>query len=300
MALLGATLGVAASACDPVEPDDDDETSLRATRAVSYGSQSMDGTPRLAHIGALFEIDPSLDPSEPDALRRAAVQAVHDRLALTFQVIGCTAELDTDGDRSVSLRLEGCHLLTWTLDAEIDATARVETEACEAAPCPVFVAWELDIAELRTSVLGLARSSMSGPAELRSPLDPAEPMHWQTFPGFIIETRLGLRFESVSTASWRVDDEDCVEIDLGARLALETRADALDEAIGNVVVSARGLRRCPSRCEEAGEVQLSFAAGQVVRWSHDGSDTITVHAPRERTFEVQLPCADRAEEATDG
>lgn len=289
----------AASGCDPQTPTDDDHA-LRAARAVGHGSQSMDGTPRMAAIGALFEVDPALDPTDPDALRQGAVQAVHDRLALTFQVVGCDAQLDTDGDRVVHVAFEGCRLMLWTFDVDIDAEARVETEACDDGTCVTGVLWALDIAELSSSTLGLARSGMSGPAELRAPVDHAEPMRWETFPGFVLETRLGLRLEAVSTSTWALADDDCVTIDFGGRLSLETRIDEIDEAIGDVVVSARGIHRCPGRCEDAGDVQLAFGTGQVVEWSHDGSDTITVFAPRERTFEVVLPCADDAEGADAG
>lgn len=289
---LGLAAWSSALGCDLSAPDDD--AMQVAARAVRHGNQAMDGQPRLAYVGALFAVDPSLDPSDPDAMRRAAVQAVHDRLALTFQSIGCDAELDTDGDATVSVHLQGCRLVLWTVDAEIEGTARVETEGTTA------VVWDLDIAELSSGALGLPRASFSGPAELRAPLDPAEPMRWQTFPGFVLESRLGLRFDALSTASWSIGEDDCVEIELGARLTLETREDALDEAIGDVVISARDIRRCPGRCEESGDVELSFGAGKVVSWSHDGSDTITVHTPRERTFEVELPCAEERDGATAG
>lgn len=294
---LGLALGLCLGGCELAEPDADDPT-LRA-RAVVHGNQAVDGTPRLASIGTLFRVAPGLDPSEPEQARQLAVRAVHDRLAATFEVVGCDAELETDDDTTVGLALRGCRLLVWTLDAELEARAEVVTEPCETEPCPVTaIAWDLDIAELSSRVLGLPGTSFSGPAQLRAPVDPAQPMRWETFPGFVIETRWGRRLDTVSTASWTVDEDNCVQMDLGARLSLEDLDDDIDQRVGNVVLSVRGLRRCPGRCESAGDVQLSFAAGRVVRWSHDGDDTITVITPRGRSIEVSLPCAEEREEAS--
>ncbi|MEX1367792.1 MAG: hypothetical protein AB1Z98_31980 [Nannocystaceae bacterium] len=294
---IGLAVGLGLGGCELAEPDADDPT-LR-TRAVVDGNQAVDGTPRLAYVGALFRAAPGLDPSDPDQARQLTVTAVHDRLAATFEVIGCDAELDTDDDTTIGLVLRGCRLLLWTLDAELEARAEIVTEACETEPCAATaIAWDLDIAELSSRVLDLPGTSFSGPAQLQAPVDPAQPMRWETFPGFVIETRLGRRLDTVSTASWTIDEDNCVWMDLGARLSLEDLDDDIDARVGNVVLSVRGLRRCPGRCESTGDVQLSFAAGQVVSWSHDGDDTITVITPRGRSIEVSLPCAEEREEAS--
>lgn len=276
--------------CDADEPDD--ELALRDARAVVHGSDSLEGAPRLAYFGALFVVPPGLDPGDPEAVRRDTVAAVHQRLVATFAAIGCEAELDTDGEHTVGMSLQGCRLLAWTLDADVEAHAEVETAPCETGTCATAVVWDVDIGTLSTRRGLWPPTGFAGPAILRAPVDPAEPLRWDTQPGFVLETRLGLRFEALTRARWTVDEDDCVELELGSRLALEERDDALDEQIGDVVVSVRGLRRCPERCPEAGRVELSFAAGAVLAWEHDGSDTVTVQGPRGRSLEARLPCAE--------
>jgi hypothetical protein len=291
--MLLATLG----ACDPEPQTDDVDVALRDARAVAHGSGTLDGTPRLAAFGSLFAAPPALPVADLDAVRRDTVVAVHARLAATFAAIGCDAAVDTDGQTRVSMTLAGCRLLLWSIDAELEAVARVETEACDAGTCAVAVVWDADITEMSTGLIGRPRSRFLGPAELRAPVDLAEPMEWRTHPGFVIETPMGLRYDTLSTASWRLDADDCVERVLGARLSLEEREDELDERIGDLVVSARELRRCPGRCPESGRVELSFGAGQVLAWTHDGSGTVRVRGPRGHELEARLPCA---EEQDDG
>ncbi len=272
--------------CD-LGPDDDD-LMLREARAVTHGSSSIDGTPRLAYFGNLFALPPGLDASDPEQLRTDAVMAIHTRLTFTFAAIGCDAAVETDGQTRVSVLLEGCALLLWTIDAELEAVARAEGEA---------VIWDLDITEMATGLRGLPPTHFYGPAELRAPVDPGERMEWSTPPGFVIETPLGRRFDTVSRASWLVGADNCVDLELGARLSLEEREDELDERIGELAVSVRDLRRCQGRCAEAGRVELSFGTGQVLAWTHDGSGTIVVRGPRGRMLEARLPCA---EEPSDG
>jgi len=151
--------------------------------------------------------------------------------------------------------------------------------------------------------VGQPKSRSMGPVEIHAPLDGAAPLSWQTHPGFVIETRRGRRFDALSTATWTAspDDEDgCVTMDMGARLILEDREDELDELIGDVVISARGIQRCAGRCAHAGQVELSFGAGQVLRWTHDGNGQLTIVSPRGREFELTLPCAQNDDAAATG
>jgi len=290
-ARLGLLLALA-TACDSETPSEDTEE--RDARAVAFATGPLDGAPRLVYLASLFALPPGLDPTDPDALLRDTVTAVHARLAFVFEGLDCEATVDTDGQTRVGLSLSGCTLLLWSIDSELEAVARLETEACETGTCATAVRWDLDIGELATGLRGLPPIRFAGPAELRAAVDPTMRMQWQTQPGFTIETPLGLRFESLSTASWTVDADDCVEVEIGARLSLELRPgqrlDALDERIGDVVVSGRDLRRCPSQCPERGRVELSFGAGHVLAWEHDGSDTILVEGPRGRMLEAELPC----------
>jgi len=197
------------------------------------------------------------------------------------------------------MALSDCTLLLWTVDLELEATARVETEPCETGSCATAVLWDVDLGEMASGLRGLPPIRFSGPAELRAPVDPAARMRWTTQPGFTLETPLGLRFEALSTATWSIDADDCVEVDIGTRLSLEDgpgdeqgELDELDERLGDVVVSGRSLRRCPGQCPERGRVELSFGAGRLLAWEHDGSGTILVQGPRGRELEARLPCAE--------
>lgn len=306
--LLAATvLGTGlASACDPGEPGDSgdptmDDEQMRAAdiRAASHGVASLDSTPPFVHVGNLFAYEPPLfgevDPTDADAVRRHAVTTVYNRLAFTFAVLGCEPELTTDDERMISVHLQGCQLVLWELDASVVATlAEVEMSPCDAGECASRVIWELDIDELKSGLVGLPKSGYVGRIDIEAPLDPTERMAWSTRPGFAIETGIGLHFDTLSTADWLVyGDDKCIDLNMGARLSLEEREDELDELIGDIVISARGVNRCPSQCPHAGDVQLSFGAGHVLSWTHDGSQTLTVRGPRGREVEITPPCAEQ-------
>lgn len=287
-----AVVGLAA--CDP-EPSGDDEA-LRDARAVTHATGSLEGAPRLIYLADQFAVPPGLDATDADAFLRDAVAATHARLAFLFGALDCDATIETDGQARISMALSACTLLLWTVDLELDATARVETEPCDTGSCATAVLWDVDLGEMASGLRGLPPIRFSGPAELRAPVDPAARMQWTTQPGFTLETPLGLRFGALSTATWSIDAASCIEVDIGTRLALEDgpgdEQDELDERLGDVVVSGRSLRRCPGQCPERGRVELSFGAGQVLAWEHDGSGTILVQGPRGRELEAQLPCAE--------
>lgn len=293
-ALVAMATLIAPTACDPETSRDDD--ALRDARAVAHATGPLDGAPRLLYLAGQFVVPPGLDATDPDALLRETVTTTHARLSFGFDALDCDATVETDGQARISMVLAGCTLLVWTVDLELEALARVETEPCDAGTCAAAVRWDVDLGEMAAGLRGLPPVRFSGPAELRAPVDPAAAMAWATRPGFTIETPLGLRFETLSTITWSTDADDCVEVDIGARLSLEEREggelDELDERIGDVVVSGRGVRRCPGKCPERGRVELSFDAGQVLAWEHDGSGTILVHGPRGRELEATLPCAD--------
>lgn len=299
-----------ASACDPgasgdpAAPTMDDEQMQEVDfRAATHGAASLESTPAFVHVGNLFAYAPPLlgeiDLSDIDAVRRQAVAAANARLAITFAVLGCDAELDTDDERRISARLQGCQLLLWELDADVEAVvSEVETQPCDAGECASRIIWEMDIGELKSGPVGLPKAGYVGPIDIEAPVDPTERMAWTTRPGFAIDTALGLRFDTLSTADWLVyNDEDCINLNMGARLTLDEREDELDEFIGDIVISARGVDRCPDRCAHAGEVQLSFGAGQLLRWTHDGGQTLTVQGPRGREVEITPPCAELSSDA---
>jgi hypothetical protein len=304
--VLGAGLR---GACDPGEPmpivedDDQDDPLVRAKdlRAATHVTNSLDGTPGFVHIGNLFSYAPPLfgavDLGDADAVRQHAVTTVYNRLDFAFAVIGCDADLQTDDDRSVSLDMQGCQLGVFEIDADVEATAQVvmgEGGSCDAEQCATQVRWSLAIGELKSGLIGFPKSGFIGPIDFVAPIDSTERMQWQTGDGFAIETGVGLTFDTLSTASWLVrEDSNCIEIDMGARLSLEEREDELDELIGDLVVSARGIDRCPGQCATAGDVEISFGAGQVIRWTHDTDDTITVVGPLGREVEVTPPCVEQ-------
>jgi len=280
-------------ACDQTEAPPVEDTEARDIRAVTFATEALDGTPRFAHFGSIFAVDPLTeddDPNDLDAIRRDAVQGVRERLTLVFAAIGCDATIDSDDDRTLSLTLRSCHYLQWDFDVELEAVARVETRACEEGTCPTAVIWALDIAELASGPSDGPQARFVGPLEFRAPFDPSELMRWETFPGFVLQGPVGLSFDTLSTASWAVDDDKCITLDFGARLTPQQREDELDELIGDVVIAARGVRHCPLSCADEGEVQLTFGTGQVLGWSYEGESSIVVQGPRGREVEVSLSC----------
>lgn len=302
-AMLSAGLATACDSGSSEEPSDPammDDEQLRELdlRAARHGVASLDGNPAFVHVGNLFAYTPPLvgeiDPTDADAIRRQAVAVAHTRLAITFAVIGCTADLQTDEDTTITVDLQGCRLALWELDADVRAVARVEMSPCEAGECAERVVWEMDVGELKSGLIGFPKSGYVGGIDIGAPIDPEERMSWATQPGFAIETDDGLRFDTLSTADWLVYGEDnCVELNMGARLSLEEREDELDELLGDIVISARGIERCPGECATAGDVQLSFGAGHVLRWTHNGDETLTIEAPGGRQLELTPPCAEQ-------
>ncbi|MCH9683807.1 MAG: hypothetical protein K0V04_20415 [Deltaproteobacteria bacterium] len=272
----------------------------RDTRAVTHATGALDGTPQFTLVGGYFAIGNNPpDAGDPDTVRRTSVTAVADRLQFTFDLFRCSARVDHDGDRTLSVDVRGCQILLWDYDIELEAQARIETVDCDTGTCAAAVVWDIDIADLASGVVGFNKVRYAGPVEVRAPLSPAEPMQWQTQPGFVVHSRLGPRFETLATTSWIRDDDECITVDMGARLTLEERADDLDERVGDVVLSVRGLQRCPGSCAHAGDVQLTFGTGQVLAWTYQGGGSILVTGPRGRELEVQLPCANEMNEGAD-
>ncbi|MCA9711185.1 MAG: hypothetical protein KDK70_35425, partial [Myxococcales bacterium] len=156
-AMLGTGL---LSACDPGstpppdDGDDDEQALARDFRAATHGTSSLDGTPGFVHIGNLFAYTPGwgVDTTDADAVRQDAVASVYNRLALTFAVLGCEPDLQTDDDRQVSLTMQGCRLVLWEIDADVEATAHVQTAPCGAGECPVAVVWDLDVSQLHSGL----------------------------------------------------------------------------------------------------------------------------------------------------
>ncbi|MEM7158466.1 MAG: hypothetical protein AAF799_36845 [Myxococcota bacterium] len=295
---IGLLLGLG---CDPA-PASSSAPDVSDTRAVGLAASSLEGIPRLVFFGLHFAVDPALQADDAETFLDLAVDDTRQSLVDEFSRFGCeTLQIEADGT-ALSAVLRECPVLAWTFDAEVEAVAQLEqadASACADDFCPTAVAWELDIAELALGPRQGRRNRFSGPARLRAPVDPAEPMQWQTSPGYTLETRIGPRFDMLSTARWRTDDSGCVDMEVGSRLQIEQTDEPLDGTLGDIVISSRGVRRCPLSCPQAGEVEVSFRSGSLLRWIYTGEDTVQVTGPLGKTLEVTLSCAAMDEEPAD-
>ena len=291
-----AVLAIAlVAACDRGEPDYeyrgvDVIVADRSAHAVSNNTN-------LAGIAELlFSADPSLlDATSVDDARSLAVLTLVVRLgAINFK--DCTPQITYDmAAGSVDAIFDGCRVGLLKVDGDSHATVEIETEACDTGECPAAVLWTLHDFDV---LIGPSESKphFAGDVLLRDAIQPPgeleEPMSWQTLPGFTITNALGV-FETSSHATWTVDDERCVDMQMESLLERNDDDDADPERkIQTIVVGVEGLHRCPLRCPSDGRVRISFGTGALLDWTYEDGGQVEVKAPRGRTFVHQLICAE--------
>ena len=289
---VGLALAVGPS-CDTQSRPSRAEATTSDNRAVGLAASSLEGIPRLVFFAQHFALDPALTADDADQFVTRAIDDTRNALIDEFSRFGCAViDIQADGN-TLSALVSSCPILTLTFDAEVDVVAQLveaDPSECSEGFCPVAVLWDFDISQLTIGPAIGRRNSFSGPAQLRAPVDPDEPMGWQTHPGYTLETRLGPRFDMLSTATWTSDAEGCMDMDIGSRLQVEETDEPLDETLGDIVISSRGVRRCPFQCTLAGDVEVSFQSGSLLRWSFTGEETLLVTGPLGKTLEVDLPC----------
>jgi hypothetical protein len=57
-----------------------------------------------------------------------------------------------------------------------------------------------------------------------------------------------------------------------------------------IVYSVRDLGDCPSACPTSGDIDISFANGDIISWEFTGAAEVTVTGPRGYTLDVPLSC----------
>jgi hypothetical protein len=276
--------------CDARDGDDDDAigrvAAVRSAEAVAAKSN-------LALLAEKFAGAPGLADMTVDEARATAVALLEDRLR-NLSLVDCERELMSDPMLgTVDAAVVDCRLGVLHIDGEMHAQVEIETAPCDAGECPSAVVWTLDDFDLQIGTSAF-RPRLSGTVVLRDPVDAALPMSWSTGEDFVLENRLGT-FSTRSTASWHVADDRCVE-----GLQLEARLDRLDDAtddpdadlepqVGQIVVSATGVDRCPAKCATAGTVRLAFGRGRVLEWDFAGQE-LDVRVPGGHHFTATLVC----------
>lgn len=282
---LFALLAIA-PACDP------DALDLAVERVVADRSiDAVSAKTNMALVAERFSGEAAMADMTVAQARARAVELLRLRLE-ALNLIDCRTTVMADGDAGTLHALsDRCRIGLIGLDGELDARVEIETAPCARGECPSAVVWTLDQFDLEIGPDLARRPHFSGPVTLRDPVDPSLPMSWTTGEDFTIENRFGV-FDSISHASWTVDADDCVTMQLESRLQrLDGDADDdNDREIGTLVLSVAGLQRCPATCPTAGDVQLAFGRGAVLQWSYGGR-TVEVQGPRGLHLRKTLACA---------
>jgi hypothetical protein len=281
-------LALALAGCEALEPSDD-VPRLAATRSA----EAVAAKTNFALVAERFAGDPLLATMTVDDAREAAVALLAMRLG-SLAFVNCDPQLETDPVAgTVDASVVGCNLGLLRVDGEMHAQVTIETAPCDTGECPSAVVWTLSPFELEIGTANV-RPHLSGTVVIRDPLDPALPMRWSTQDDFVLENRFGA-FQTRSEASWWVTDDRCVEgMQLEARLdrvdAMDDDPDAdLEPKVGQIVVSAQDVARCPGKCATDGAVRLAFGRGRVLEWDFDGQ-TIDVALPGGHEFTATLVC----------
>lgn len=284
----------AAAACDTVGESIDVAVAERSVNALSANTN-------LAMVAERFAGEPAMAGMTVEAARARAVELVAQRIG-SLALLACDPVVESDAVAGTLHAMVGeCRIGPVRLDGEIRGTVTIETAPCDAGECPSAVVWALDEFDLQigANLRVNRRPHFVGPVTLRDPVDAALPMSWATGEGFAIDIPFGV-FDTVSRASWTLDADDCVTMQVESRLDRQLEVGDADDAdtrdrerrIGTMVVSVSGLRRCPAKCPSGGHVQLAFGRGHVLAWEYGDDRTVEVTAPGGRRFETELVCDD--------
>lgn len=289
---LGCVLGVG-SGCDPSAPDDPEEE-IGQSVATMRSSSTLAATANFALVAQNFRADLSdmdVPHTEPEAVRGAILFRLLLRLDALYGLFSCERQITTlEANESYRIGFNGCALGYLELSGSLDATLTVESDP--QSGLATAVTWVVDASDFEASTPQRdLRPRFRGPVSLTTSLVRDEPMRWAMLPGHTIELPAGL-FAAESSASWLVDDDDCVTMDLDARLTLLEPADDLDREVGDIALAAKDVHRCRAECPSAGEVTLTYGAGSILRWTYNEGGEVDVIGPRGRLFTATLPCAE--------
>lgn len=286
---LGLALAIGMVACDE-DPAPTEQVDAADIVVAERSNSSLKATVNLAHVADIYHArDVSDIPLTPVQVQGLAVLGLVYSLDHVYQAFGCEPMIETDNQTFVQATFVGCS----TLFLELEGTARADVSViADEQGRPTGIDWLVDGTEFsihnpRQEFNPLFR----GKLRLTTPLD-GGPMQWETGIGgerFEIDLEIG-RFDARSLASWTIDENDCVTMDLEAQLTRLDVEDDLDEQIGDIVVSVDRLRQCQDRCPESGSVNLVYGAGEILQWTYTAENVVKISGPRSRRFEATLPC----------
>lgn len=293
--LLGLCAGVG---CD--EETGSEELDPADVVVAERSNTSLKATVNLAHVANIYHSsDVSTLNLDAATLQTLAFLALNASLDHVYTIFGCTPMIETDDETFANATyLEATFVGCRTPFLELEGTARAEitVEVDEVTGKPTGVNWRVDGSDFsihnpRQEFSPLFR----GVVTLTTPIDGGA-MKWQTGPtpehpedGFEIDLPIG-RFDARSIASWTIDANECVTMDLEAQLTQLDMEDDLDEEIGDIVVSVKHLRQCKDRCPEDGEVDLAYGAGKILEWTYEADSFVDIRGPGGTSFEGALPC----------
>jgi hypothetical protein len=281
----------AALGCDQ-QPDPEPEEAFDEADIVvaERSNSSLKATVNLAHVADIYRANDIGDlVVDEQTVRSLAVLALQISLEHVYDLFGCEPMIDTDGSTYVQATFVGCR----TLFLELEGTARAGIEVLTDAGSPQAIEWRVDgtdfsIHNPQQEFTPLFRGIVRLTTSLRGGT-----MKWETGGEedgpFEIDLAIG-RFDARSVASWTIDDNECVTMDLEAQLTQLDMDDDLDEEIGDIVVSVDKLVQCQDRCPQEGTVNLAYGAGEILQWSYSDESVVQIAGPGGRHFEAALPC----------
>jgi hypothetical protein len=283
----------AALGCDQTE--EPEELDPADVVVAERANTSLKATVNLAHVANIYHAnDISNLPLTPTDVQELAVWFLNVSLEQVYQAFNCEPMIE-NGDSYVQATFVGCR----TLFLELEGTARADiTVEVDEANKPTGVNWRVDGREFS---IHNPRQDFTplflGIVTLTTPINGGA-MKWQTGPtaehpddNFEIDRPIG-RFDARSIATWTIDDNECVTMDLDAQLTQLDMEDDLDEEIGDIVVSVKDLRQCQDRCPEDGTVNLAYGAGRILEWTYTAESVVDINGPGGTAFEGVLPCGD--------
>ncbi len=273
-----------ASGCDGAGEEPDEIALAVAERTAD----AVAAKTKLALVGQVFDVARGLEGLDAVTIAPLLIEELR-RSLQPLVAQGCVPTLETDDRSYLRAVFDGCNVRFVRLDGDLRMELSFETAPCDTGECVTAAVWSTDDFDLAFGPRWEGRPELSGPLQVRAPVDRAAPMGWTTTEDFTVSNRLG-SFTMQSRARWSFDAAGCVDMDLFARLE---RIDEQDtrrrRQIGTMVTEVAGLRRCPRACPEAGHVQLSFGQGRLLAWDY-GDDEVEVVGPRGIRFLQAVTC----------
>lgn len=264
---LAAAAALAALACDP-EPQPSPSLERVAADADLVLAAEVVQLRLYSELRKIdfTDLDPALaGPKIVSATRGGLMSALARPTCLTSE---------TDDATYLDLRFADCqHSSTGRLDGAIHLEFAAVAGQCAGVPCVVAVDYALAVTDLEIRSSTITRSQVA----LRVSVDPTQPVIYASDAELPADGRV---LEARTEASWD-DDGTCVTADFGVELTAPDHAAA---------IGGRGVRSCMG-CPEAGEVQLSWGAGEAVAWEYTGEGEIAVVGPRGQAASLPTLCA---------